>query len=96
MPSKLICRGACSHIHGADNEVDEHKDYENKSHNDQERVRVGRLLAIHAEFVEVHLSHPQVRVLLQALAEVEHGLFVFLQGLVDLPQREVLQPRVVV
>ena len=52
------------------------------------------MLLVQSHLPEVHLGHLEPWVEFKRLLEIEGGLLILLQGLVDLPQGEVLEPGV--
>ena len=76
-------------------EVVYHQEHdEDEGDDDEDRVDVGRVLLVQTHLPQVHLGHLEPRVEFQRLLEVEGCLLVLLQGLVDLAEGEVLEPRV--
>ena len=97
LPTKKKNRGSCPPpkllAHGTDEVVNHSQNHRNQCKDDKEGVDVDRVSLIQSHLLEVPLCLLQMRIELQSLPVVERGLFVLLHGLVDLAQREVLEPR---
>ena len=81
-----------SSTHGTDEVIDQHQHDAHQCQYDQHGVHIHRILLVHPQLLEMHLGNMEAWILLQALPEIERSLLVFLQRLVHLAEREVLEP----